>query len=128
MTTIATFDSPEEAYLFRAFLGSREVEAFIWGEHLAQLFWTHRIAFGGVRVVIHDEDWDEAATARGEYFAAINEPPSLVTEVRNWPLVLVISLFVGGPLPLWGRKAVGIRRTPQSTSPLADPSDREPRP
>jgi len=73
MTTIAKFDSPEEAYLFLGFLGSREIAATVLDEHMAQLFWHYRAATGGVRVVIHDDaDQDAAEAARCEYFAAIN--------------------------------------------------------
>ena len=105
MITIARFDSPEEAYLFRSFLESRGVESAVLDEHIAQLFWHYRMATGGVRVVIHDEeDLETAVNTRHEYFNSITANPPLVTEVRAWPLVLLLSSFFGLPFLLFGRK------------------------
>ena len=111
MKTIARFDSPEDAYLFRAFLDSRGVDSAVLDEHVAQLFWQYRAATGGVRVVIHDEDDLPAAeVARQEYFETINAKPSVTREVRWWPVVLLLSWVVGGPLLLFGRRAIGRRK------------------
>lgn len=107
MKTIARFDAPEDAYLFRSFLDSRGVDSSVLDEHVAQLFWQYRAATGGVRVVIHDEDDLTAAEeARHEYFATINAKPSVTREVRWWPVVLLLSWVVGGPLLLFGRRAI----------------------
>lgn len=107
MKTIAWFDAPEDAYLFRAFLDARGVNATVLDENVAQLFWHYRAATGGVRVVIHDEDDLSAAEeARREYFATINAKPSVTSEVRWWPVVLLLSWVVGGPLLLFGRRAI----------------------
>ncbi len=108
METIARFDAPEDAYLFRAFLGSRGISASLLDENFSQLFWVYRFASGGVRVVLDDsEDIADAMEAHGEYFAAINARPSLVTEVRGWPLVLALSWIFGAPLPIFGRRMTG---------------------
>jgi hypothetical protein len=124
MKTIANFDSPEDAYLFLAFLGSREIAAAVLDEYVSQLFWHYRAATGGVRVVIHDEaDWEAAEAARSEYFAAINAAPAVVSEVRCWPLVLLISWVVGVPLFLWGKARVGGR---QAAVPVANRQTRNP--
>ena len=109
MQTIARFDAPEDAYLFRAFLDSRGVESSVLDEHVNQLFWQYRAAMGGVRVVIYDEDdFAAAEEARQEYFETINAKPAVTKEVRWWPVVLLLSWVVGGPLLLFGRR--GTRR------------------
>lgn len=121
MRTIARFDAPEDAYLFRAFLGSRGIPTSVLDENVAQWFWTHRLAVGGVRVVIDDEsELDRALQAGAEYFAAINAKPSPVTEVRGWPVVLVLSWFFGGPLPIFGRRPVPREETPESSTGISD--------
>lgn len=107
MNVIAQFDSPEDAHLFKMFLGSRGIESIVLDENVAQLCWHYRQATGGVRVVLNDpEDFPEAEEARAEYFNAINESPSLVTEVKWWPIVLLLSWAVGGPLLVFGRRAI----------------------
>ena len=112
MKTIARFDSPEDAYLFRAFLDSRGVDSSVLDEHVNQLFWQYRAATGGVRVVLHDEDdLPSAEEARQEYFATINAKPSVTREVRWWPIVLLLSWVVGCPLLLFGRRAIRREKT-----------------
>lgn len=108
METIARFDSPEDAYLFRSFLASHGIGSTVLDEHVAQLFWHYRYAAGGVRVVLdHEEDLDDALAVGGEYFSALNAKPVMMTEVRGWGLVLLLSWFFGGPLPIFGRREVG---------------------
>jgi hypothetical protein len=105
MITIANFETAESAHLFRMFLQARGIEASLLDEHLVQLCWHYSVAIGGVRVVLHDpDDRDEAIAAREEYFAAISSNPSLVAIVRGWPIVLLLSWFMGGPLLVFGRK------------------------
>lgn len=119
MWTIARLDAPEDAYLFKAFLDARGVDATVLDEHVAQLFWHYRAATGGVRVVIHDEDDLSAAEdARQEYFQSINAHPSVTSEVRWWPVVLLLSWMIGGPFLLFGRRAV----RPEATLPSQDES------
>jgi hypothetical protein len=106
--TLARFDAPEDAYLFRAFLESRAIESSVLDEHVAQLCWHYRRATGGVRVVIDDEiDPGEAEAVREEYFRALAAREPVSGEVRWWPVVLLLSWFVSGPLLLFGRKNRG---------------------
>ena len=110
MNTIAGFDSPEDAYLFRAFLDSRGIATTVLDEYVSQLFWHYRQAVGGTRVVLNDEaDLPAARAAYEEYFTNLNAQPSLVTEVRAWPVVLLLSWFFGGPFLLFGRRALNRR-------------------
>jgi hypothetical protein len=107
METIAQFDSPEDAHLFKSFLGSNGIEATVLDENMAQICWHYRLATGGVRVVLTDpEDFPAAEKLRHEYLAAINVAPSITTEVKWWPAVLLISLAIGAPLLAFGRRAV----------------------
>lgn len=107
MQTIARFDTAEDAYLFRAFLDSRGISAAVLDEHVIQLFWYYSQALGGVRVVLNDDaDVAQAIEAYHEYAQALNVQPSLVTEVRVWPLVLLLSWLVGGPFLVFGRRHI----------------------
>ncbi len=106
MIIIATFHSPEDAYLFRSFLESRGIASRVLDEYMAQLFWQYRQATGGVRVVLEDEeDVPAAEEAAREYFAALDPKP--VSVVRGWPLVAMLSFFLGVPLLMFGRKRPG---------------------
>ena len=56
MTTIATFTTPEDAHLFRAYLGDLGIEASLKDEHFIQLFCYYSNTIGGVRIVVDDAD------------------------------------------------------------------------
>ena len=104
MKTIATFDSPADASLFRAFRDSRRIGSSELEEYMSQLFWHYRQATGGVRVVLEDEaDFEAAGDAGREYFAALEPKP--VSVVRGWPLVALLAFVFGLPLLVFGRKA-----------------------
>lgn len=105
MITLARFDAPEDAYLFKAFLGSEGISSSVLDEHVCQLFWQYRLASGGTRVVLDDADQlPEAEVAHRTYFENLNQGPPLVTEVRWWPLILLLSWAIGGPFLVFGRR------------------------
>ena len=56
MTTIATFNKPEEAHLLRMRLEAGGIAAFIQDENIVQIDWLLANAIGGVRVQVADED------------------------------------------------------------------------
>lgn len=103
MTTIATFTVPEDAHLFRMFLESRGIGGFVLDEHFVQLIWYYSNAIGGVRVAVNEEDADEACNAYHEYMGALRVGPYPLRPVRAWPVVLLLSIVVGGPFLLFGR-------------------------
>jgi hypothetical protein len=105
MTTIATFPTPEDAHLFRAFLESRGIEGFLLDEYITQLFWHYSNAIGGVRFAVHDEDADEAVSVYQEYMKCLRTGPYPVEPVRGWPLVILLSLVVGAPFVIFGRRS-----------------------
>ena len=105
MITIATFTVPEEAHLFRTFIESRGIEGFVLDENFVQLFWHYSNAIGGVRVAVDDEDAEDAFTAYQEYMAALREGPYPQEPVRIWPAVALLSLLIGAPLLLFGRRS-----------------------
>jgi hypothetical protein len=107
MTTIATFPTPEDAHLFRLFLESRGIVGFLQGEYISQLFWIYNNATGGVRMEVADEDAEEAAALYHEYMASLRSGPYPETTVRGWPLVVMVSLLVGVPFLLFGRRRSG---------------------
>jgi len=105
MRTLARFDAPEDAYLLRSFLASRGIHSTVLDEHVAQLFWHYRQATGGVRVVIDgEEDWSGAEDACREYMENRSKDAVVVPPARWWPIVLLLSWALGGPLLLFGRK------------------------
>ena len=56
MTTIATFNKPEDAHLLRMRIEAGGIPAFIQDENLVQVDWLLANAIGGVRVQVADED------------------------------------------------------------------------
>ena len=68
MTTIATFNKPEEAHLLRMRLESAGIGAFLVDEGVTQMEWG--LFTGGVRVQVAEENV-EAARA---FLDAANEP------------------------------------------------------
>lgn len=106
MTTIATFLTPEDAHLFRSYLGSQGIEGILLDEHVVQLFWHYSNTIGGVRLAVDDEDAEAATSAHEAYMAAIREGPYPLNPVRAWPVVLLLSLVIGAPFLLFGRKVL----------------------
>lgn len=103
MTTIATFTTPEDAHLFRAYLGAQEIEGFLFDEYFVHLLWYYSNAIGGVRVVVDDADAEAATTAYESYMAALRTGPYPLNPVRWWPVVSLMSLCSGVPFILFGR-------------------------
>lgn len=103
MTTITTFDCPEEAHLFRAFLGAHDISAAVLDEHVAQWFWYYVRAIGGVRVVVAEPDVPQAATLYREYMESLARGPHPIEPVRWWLPTLLLSIYIGGPLLIFGR-------------------------
>lgn len=103
MITIARFTTPEEAHLLRMHLSDRGIPAYLFDEHVVQLFWYLSGAMGGVRVVVPDEHSAEACAAWREYRETIGSLPLPENEVRAWPFVAVISIYLGLPFLLFGR-------------------------
>ena len=107
MHVIASFPTPEDAHLFRTFLESRGIGGVLLDEHFVQLLWHYSNAIGGVRVAVAEDDAEEAAEIYGEYMESLRQGDCPVAPVRGWPLVAVLSLIVGVPLLLLGRKSLG---------------------
>lgn len=107
MTTIATFPTPEDAHLFRAFLESRGIEATLLDEYVVQLFWQYSNAIGGVRVTVDELDEAAATEAYHSYMAALRDGPYPIHPIRAWPAVALVSLLIGVPLLIFGRRTNG---------------------
>ena len=106
MNTIARFQLPEEAHLFRSYLESQQIESYVFDEHLVQLAWHYSNAIGGVRVAVSDDYREEASRHFSEYSEALRQPSANRSEVRAWPLTLLISFLIGVPMLVFGRKKV----------------------
>ncbi len=105
MVTIAKFFKSEDAYLFRSFLESRGVGAYVLDEHLSQWLWHYTQAFGGIRVDVADDDAEQAEELFVEYNESMKSAPFVEPPVRAWPLVALVSLLFGFPVMLLGRKS-----------------------
>jgi len=105
METIASFDRPEDAYLFRSFLESEGISSYVFDEYTSQWIWYYTSAIGGVRVMVAGEDAERARELRRGYAESLANAP-LMEPVRGWPLVALLSLLCS-PLPMiiFGRKA-----------------------
>jgi hypothetical protein len=84
---------------------SEGINAYVYDEYFAQLFWHLTQAIGWVRVTVANEDLETARAHYGEYTKALNDGPPVVEEVRRWPIVLVVSVVLGVPFILFGRKS-----------------------
>ena len=69
-----------------------------------QLFWYYSNTIGGVRVVVEDDDADEASNIFATYMASLRDGPYPLNPVRGWPIVIVLSLLLGVPIMLFGRR------------------------
>jgi hypothetical protein len=73
-------------------------------ENLVQLFWHYSNAIGGVRLAVDDDDAEDAAAIYHEYMAALGSGPYPERPVRIWPAVALLSLIIGAPFLLFGRR------------------------
>lgn len=105
MTTIATFPLSEDAHLFRTFLESQGIEGFLLDENVSQLFWHYTNAIGGIRLAVNDEDAEEGRAIYQEYMGALRSGPYPLNPVRGWPVVILLSVVLGLPLMLFGRRS-----------------------
>jgi hypothetical protein len=105
METVARFYKVEEAYLFRSFLESEGIAAFVFDEHVPQIHWFSTQLIGGVRVVVDAEDAARAGEFFKSYETKVNAGPQVVGDVKAWPLVLLAAFLVGVPCFLFGRKS-----------------------
>lgn len=106
MKTIARFQEPEQAHLFRSFLASRSIPGWVFDEHTVQMAWLYSSAIGGVRVMVDDVDRDEAVRQFSEYVAGLRSGPTLDTSPRRWPIAALVSILAGVPVLLFGRKNI----------------------
>lgn len=106
MVIVAKFFKIEDAYLFRSFLESEGIEAHVFDEHMAQLFWIYTQMIGGIRVEVANEDAERAHQLYVEYNESMKTAPFVERPVRAWPIVALVSLLFSIPLMLFGRKSV----------------------
>ena len=117
MITLARFRNVEDAYVLRTFLIEEGIFTSVLDEHFIQWPWHHSDALGGVRVVVHEGQGEEAMPAYRRYQEIQKSSPSPASVVRCWPLVLFFSYIFGAPALLFGRRQVPIE--PSSKPPSA---------
>ncbi|MEP2776860.1 MAG: hypothetical protein ABJQ29_11745 [Luteolibacter sp.] len=106
METVVRFHKIEDAYLFRSYLESEDISAYVFDEYLPQNCWIYTQLIGGVRVVVAPEDLETAYDLFQQYEVRVIAPPEVVGMVKLWPLALLVTFVVGVPLMLFGREPV----------------------
>lgn len=76
----------------------------MFDECFVQLFWHYSNAIGGVRVVVDEADADEAKQVYQDYMSALRAGPYPERPVRGWPIVILLSMILGAPFLLFGRR------------------------
>ncbi|MFN7342432.1 MAG: hypothetical protein ACK5TA_03770, partial [bacterium] len=66
-------------------------------------YYSHTVV--GIRVVVADEDAEQADQFFIEYNESIKTTPFVERPVRAWPIMALLSLCAGFPLILFGRKS-----------------------
>ncbi|AOE50220.1 putative signal transducing protein [Kangiella sediminilitoris] len=64
---VAAFELPWQAHLFKGFLESEGVQAYVVNEEHIRLYWPISNALGGVRVMVHAEDLEHAKSIYQQY-------------------------------------------------------------
>lgn len=105
METVARFYKGEDAHLFRSFLESEGISAHVFDEYMPQMNWLYTYTIGGIRVVVHQNDLKPATALYQDYWERISAGDTVVGDVKAWPAVLLISLVVGMPFLLFGRRS-----------------------
>ncbi|MGE9270944.1 MAG: hypothetical protein ACQKBU_09100 [Verrucomicrobiales bacterium] len=105
MKTIASFELPESAWLFRNYLTVHDVDAYVFDEYIVQVRWDLSNAIGGVRVVVPPAQQEMAVQRWLEYRDRLYAPPSTASVVRGGLLGLIAS-YVLGVYPVFGRRVV----------------------
>ncbi|HRO27579.1 MAG TPA: DUF2007 domain-containing protein [Luteimonas sp.] len=116
-TTVASYLDPVEAQIARGRLAAEGIDAHVGDEHLAIANWEWRLAIGGTRVRVAEEDAERArailrAMDAGEYAidddatpagAQLHAPERESTSSRlAWLALILLNI----PLP-WRRRAAG---------------------
>ncbi len=60
MQVAGKFQTPEQAHLARLHLGAHGIESHLFDEYIVQNEWVLSDAFGGVRLMVADQDWQAA--------------------------------------------------------------------
>ena len=114
LTTIAHYIDPIEAHLARGRLLSEGIDAHLGDEHLAMANWEWRLAIGGVKLRVADEDVARArivlqALDAGDYALGDGEPDddhalrAPDRESGSSRLAWLALILLGIPLP-WRRR------------------------
>lgn len=76
MIVVARFSFPHEAYIAKANLESAGIDSFIADEHTVNTQWLYSNAIGGVRLMVSEQDLDEATEILSSDFSQCLESHS----------------------------------------------------
>lgn len=68
LTTIKIFNTEIEAEMLRIFLETNEVEAFVFGNVLANTYNLFNTTSGGVQLKVSENDWEKANLLMTEFY------------------------------------------------------------
>jgi hypothetical protein len=120
-TTVAHYPDPIEAHIARGLLASRGIDAHLGDEHLVMANWEWRLAVGGVKLRVPQEQAMHArnilrAAESGEYVLDEEEGPADAHTLgppdrESWSsrLAWIALMLFNVPLP-WRRKPVSDRQ------------------
>ena len=110
---LATFTSPEYAYLARSYLADRGVESFIADEYVCQWFWHLTNALEQVKLSVREEDFADAqALLREAAYVETDGEYELISMPKHRYLILLFFFLTGaGAMALFfGREIVRVKR------------------
>ncbi|WP_051117950.1 DUF2007 domain-containing protein [Vibrio campbellii] len=79
MIVVARFSFPHEAHIAKANLESAGIQSFIADEHTVNTQWLYSNAIGGVRLMVSEEDFEEATEILSSDFSESLETHSAIT-------------------------------------------------
>lgn len=106
MQTVARFETPEQAHLLRSYLEAEGISSHVFDEYVIQWFWYYSGAMGGVRVVVANENYSQAAAVYQAYLDRQMSDPTELTVARGGLWVVLLSLITNVPALFFGRRRV----------------------
>lgn len=103
MITVAKFSMPAEAHIAMAKLSSAGIDSFLKDEAVIQLDWTLSNALGGLRLQVHEEDYEDAhaiLASKPDNEGLIVCPSCHSGDCYVWPLAPVAAALIIIKLPV----------------------------
>lgn len=94
MIVVARFSFPHEAHIAKANLESAGIQSFIADEHTVNTQWLYSNAIGGVRLMVSEEDFEEATEILSCDFSESLETHFVVAgEKKTFALIVEVVIY-----------------------------------